>query len=281
MPAAADDADALAAFIARHRRVLVLTGAGCSTASGIPAYRDDAGEWAHPPPVQYRDFLEQEATRRRYWARSAAGWPRIAAATPNPAHRALATLEQAGAVAHLVTQNVDGLHQRAGSRRVTELHGSLHLARCLDCGARVERTALQARLTPGPAVPASGATARPDGDADLHDAMPADWAPPACEACGGTLKPDVVFFGEAIPPAVSAAALAELERADALLVVGSSLMVFSGFRFARAAAAAGKPVAALNLGRTRADGLLALRVTADCTVVLPEVARRVAGAPVS
>lgn len=281
MPAADDgDAGALAGFIARHRRLLVLTGAGCSTASGIPAYRDDAGEWAHPAPVQFRDFIGHEATRRRYWARSAAGWPRIAAAAPNAAHHALAALEGAGLVAHLVTQNVDGLHQRAGSRRVTELHGSLHRATCLACGGQVARAALQSRLAAG-ATGTAGATVRPDGDAEPADAPPADCAPPDCDACGGTLKPDVVFFGEAIPPPVSAAAMAELEQADALLVVGSSLMVFSGFRFARAAAAAGKPVAALNLGRTRADGLLALKVAADCTVVLPAVARLLAGPPVA
>ena len=247
----------------------MLTGAGCSTNSGIPDYRDADGQWKRPQPVTYQAFMGSEATRRRYWARSLIGWRRFQAAAPNAAHRALARLENLGKVEHLLTQNVDRLHQRAGSERVTDLHGRLDRVRCMGCGAFSPRVDLQDELARlNSAWLALEASDAPDGDADLEGADFSAFAIPPCEDCGGVLKPDVVFFGESVPRQRVEAAYAHLDAADAMLVVGSSLMVYSGYRFAERAAAAGKPIAALNLGRTRADALLALNVEARCEAAL-------------
>lgn len=269
------DVDRLGDFLASHRRIFVLTGAGCSTRSGIPDYRDADGRWKRSSPVQYRDFLRQESVRRRYWARSLIGWPHFARAEPGPAHYALASLERAGLISQIVTQNVDGLHQRAGSRRVLDLHGRLQLVDCLDCGNRLDRAVLQQQLVQrNPRVAEITARVAPDGDADLEGLDFDRFEVPGCPRCGGTLKPAVVFFGESVPQPRVVRAMDRLHEADALLVVGSSLMVFSGYRFCREAGRSGKPVAALNLGRTRADAELALKVVADCTMVLPMVAAR-------
>lgn len=258
----------LAAFIAGHRRLLLLTGAGCSTDSGIPDYRDADGQWKRTPPVDYRAFMADAAVRRRYWARSLVGWPHIGRARPNATHHALAALEAAGRVELLLTQNVDGLHQRAGSRQVIDLHGRLDAVRCMDCGAHSLREALQQRmLDANPAWAALQAVQAPDGDADLERDF-SRFVVPGCTACGGLLKPDVVFFGENVPRERVASVHAHLERADAVLVVGSSLMVYSGFRFVDAAARAGLPVAAVNLGRTRADALLSLKIEQPCAQAL-------------
>ena len=261
--------DALRGLIAAHPRLFVLTGAGISTASGIPDYRDRDGSWKRMPPVSYQAFVGGAATRSRYWARSLVGWRRFGAAQPNDAHRALARLERAGHVVQLLTQNVDGLHEAAGSRAVVDLHGRLDRVRCLGCERRIARAAFQRVLEHlNPDWITLDALDAPDGDADL-EGLPFDrFIVPGCEACGGLLKPDVVFFGEAVPRERVERAVAALERSDAMLVVGSSLMVYSGFRFARAAAQAGKPVAAINLGRTRADDLLSLKVEADCVAAL-------------
>ena len=252
-------------FIAAHRRLFVLTGAGCSTGSGIPDYRDEQGAWKRTPPVTYQAFVGDGITRRRYWARSLVGWPRIAQAQPNAAHRALAALEAQGRCSQLLTQNVDGLHQAAGSRAVIDLHGRLDAVVCLGCGASSSRADVQRRLAEAnPAWAGLAAGAAPDGDADLEDRDFATFQAPACDACGGMLKPDVVFFGENVPRARVDAAMARLARADGMLVVGSSLMVYSGLRFVHAAVRAQIPVAAVNLGRTRADDLLRFRMAAPC-----------------
>lgn len=252
-------------FIAAHRRLFVLTGAGCSTGSGIPDYRDEQGAWKRTPPVTYQAFVGDGITRRRYWARSLVGWPRIAQAQPNAAHRALAALEAQGRCSQLLTQNVDGLHQAAGSRAVIDLHGRLDAVVCLGCGASSSRADVQRRLAEAnPAWAGLAAGAAPDGDADLEDRDFATFQVPACDACGGMLKPDVVFFGENVPRARVDAAMARLAQADAMLVVGSSLMVYSGLRFVHAAVRAQIPVAAVNLGRTRADDLLRFRMAAPC-----------------
>ncbi len=264
-------AAALAGFLDRHPRLLVLTGAGCSTASGIPDYRDPAGEWKHARPVQYADFMARHSVRQRYWARSLVGWPRMAVAEPNRAHRALTDLQRHGRVERLVTQNVDGLHQRAGARDVIDLHGRIDAVVCMACRHRRSRADWQtilARLNPGRDGLPRTAEDRPDGDVDLGDAAYGEFVVPSCPDCGGIVKPDVVFFGEAVPAQRVSDAKSALGRADALLVVGSSLMVFSGFRFARHAAAAGKPVAIVNRGRTRADELAALKIDAECGTVL-------------
>ena len=252
-------------FITAHRRLFVLTGAGCSTGSGIPDYRDEQGAWKRTPPVTYQAFVGDGITRRRYWARSLVGWPRIAQAQPNAAHRALAALEAQGRCSQLLTQNVDGLHQAAGSRAVIDLHGRLDAVVCLGCGASSSRADVQRRLAEAnPAWAGLAAGAAPDGDADLEDRDFATFQVPACDACGGMLKPDVVFFGENVPRARVDAAMAGLAQADGMLVVGSSLMVYSGLRFVHAAVRAQIPVAAVNLGRTRADDLLRFRMAAPC-----------------
>lgn len=252
-------------FIAAHRRLFVLTGAGCSTGSDIPDYRDEQGAWKRTPPVTYQAFVGDGITRRRYWARSLVGWPRIAQAQPNAAHRALAALEAQGRCSQLLTQNVDGLHQAAGSSAVIDLHGRLDAVVCLGCGASSSRADVQRRLAEAnPAWAGLAAGAAPDGDADLEDRDFATFQVPACDACGGMLKPDVVFFGENVPRARVDAAMARLAQADGMLVVGSSLMVYSGLRFVHAAVRAQIPVAAVNLGRTRADDLLRFRMAAPC-----------------
>lgn len=247
----------------------MLTGAGCSTDSGIPDYRDENGDWKRARPVMFQAFMGDLNTRRRYWARSLVGWRRFGHAHPNDAHRALARLEQQGRTEVLVTQNVDGLHQAAGSSRVIDLHGRLDQVRCMSCGRLSERAELQHRLLDlNPDWAALDARIAPDGDADLEGADFSGFAIPECRHCGGILKPDVVFFGESVPRERVAAALEAAEQADAMLVVGSSLMVYSGFRFVQAASKAGKPVAAVNLGRTRADELLALKVNQPCVSAL-------------
>ena len=265
----ATGAQALADFIRRHPRLVVLSGAGCSTPSGIPDYRDASGNWKPGPPVLGAQFVRELPARQRYWARSLNGWPRFQAARPNGAHRALARLEQHGHVRHLITQNVDGLHQHAGSHAVTELHGSLARVRCLACGDVCARAMVQRMLErDNPGFMNLDAAPAPDGDAQLEARGLGDFRVPDCPRCGGMLKPDVVFFGESVPAPTVANCLDALAQADALLCVGTSLMVYSGFRFCRHAVARGQPVAALNLGRTRADDMLALKVAAACDEVL-------------
>jgi NAD-dependent SIR2 family protein deacetylase len=262
-------ADALADFIATHPRLFVLTGAGCSTGSGIPDYRDLDGGWKRRPPVTLQAFVGDASTRSRYWARSLVGWRRFGRARPNGTHAALARLEADGRVEVLLTQNVDGLHQAAGSGNVIDLHGRLDTVRCLACEARTPREEFQRALEAlNPDWLALDALDAPDGDADLEGLDFAAFRVPDCAACGGLLKPDVVFFGENVPRDRVDRAEAHLAAADAMLVVGSSLMVFSGYRFVRAAARMGKPIAAVNLGRTRADELLSLKVEGDCAQTL-------------
>ena len=261
---------------------VVLTGAGCSTESGIPDYRG-AGRPVRPSsPIQHGAFLGDPLVRRRYWARATLGWERFSKARPNPAHRALAALERAGRVAGVITQNVDRLHQAAGSARVVELHGALADVVCLDCSGREHRVDLQARLlcaNPGWLQLAAGSN--PDGDADLAPGYVADFQVVGCGTCGGTLKPEVVFFGGSVAAPVLASAWALFEEATALLVVGSSLAVFSGFRFARRAAELGLRMAIVNLGPTRADAFApCARVHAPAGAVLSAVAERLGVASV-
>lgn len=269
------DYSALAEFFDRHPKLFVLTGAGCSTASGIPDYRDANGDWKRNPPVMYQDFIRETGTRQRYWARSLIGWRRMTSARPNEAHQTLAQLENLGRLELLVTQNVDGLHQAAGSENVVDLHGRIDTIRCLNCNERQPRIEMQNALEAlNPQFTQLDAATAPDGDADLEGVDFSKFEIPACALCGGVLKPDVVFFGERVPTERVTVSMTALDRADAMLVVGSSLMVFSGFRFARAMAAHGKPIAVINIGRTRADDILQLKVSASCTEVLPRVAEQ-------
>ena len=265
-----DHAARIAAFLDRHPRTLVLTGAGLSTASGIPDYRDRDGTRRGKPPIHGPDFRKSEAVQRRYWARSMIGWPVLAQARPNHGHRAIAGLERIGRIGSVLTQNVDGLHGQAGSHGVLELHGNIHTVVCLDCSALFPRAFVQGQLEDfNPHMAGANATPLPDGDASVEPTELAGFRLPFCTCCGGTLMPNVVFFGDNVPPARTAIALEQMERADALLVVGSSLMVYSGFRFCRMAQAAGKPMAAINLGRTRADDLLDIKIEESAERVLP------------
>ena len=262
-------------FVRRHPRLFVLTGAGVSTGSGIPDYRDAEGNWKRPRPVLYGDFVRDEGARRRYWARSMIGWRQFARARPCKAHAALARLEARGLVHQLVTQNVDRLHQRAGSLRVIDLHGRLDAVECLDCGQFGKRDELQRVLEENnPAFRVWRAESAPDGDALLEEIDLGAFRLPDCNRCAGTLKPSVVFFGESVPRERVQRALRKLEESDALLVVGSSLMVWSSYRFCRAATRHGKPIAAVNLGRTRADADLALKLRDECGSVLSALDER-------
>ena len=261
--------ETLRRFIAEGERLFVLTGAGCSTPSGIPDYRDPAGAWKRAQPMTFQTFTASEAARRRYWARSLVGWPVMAGAAPNAAHHALTTLQRRGRLSALVTQNVDGLHGKAGAAPVIDLHGRLDTVVCLACGVRSDRNRFQRRLTvANPQWERRTAELAPDGDADLDETDFSGFTVPACERCGGTLKPDVVFFGENVPRARVQSAMAALAASDRMLVVGSSLTVFSGFRFAREAARLGLPIASVTLGRGRADDLLTARIALPCDQAL-------------
>lgn len=255
-------ADRLAEFIHRHPALMVLTGAGVSTDSGIPDYRDHQGDWKRKQPVQHQDFMGSLATRQRYWGRSLIGWPVMRQSRPNPAHWHLAALEQRGHASLLVTQNVDRLHQRAGSERVVDLHGRADRVICMACDYHCDRQDVHDRCFElNPEFHQYRATTAPDGDADLEVDF-SRFRLFNCPQCGGILKPDVVFFGDNVPkPRVQQASDA-LEASDALLVIGSSLMVFSGFRFCRYAQQWHKPMATLNLGRTRADDIVSLKLNA-------------------
>ena len=256
-------------FFENHNQVVVLTGAGVSTASGIPDYRDESGAWKHSRPMEYGDFIGSEFSRRRYWARSAIGRIRFKAASPNQAHSALARLEALGKVSLLITQNVDQLHQRAGSKRVVDLHGTLDQVVCLDCSARIMREAVQHFLMQhNPLLENLASAPAPDGDSQLEQIDFTKIEIPYCHDCGGILKPDVVFYGESVPPERVKTCFDAVGRADAMLIAGSSLMVYSGYRFTRRAHEIGLPIVAINRGVTRADDILTMKVEQDCGAVL-------------
>ena len=260
-------------------RVMVLSGAGCSTESGIPDYRGPAAGPRVRKPILYQEFVRDPAARVKYWARSATGWDRVAAALPNAGHRALARMESAGVVTGTITQNVDGLHQAAGSRRVVELHGNLGSACCLDCGSAERRADLQRRLldlNPGwDRVDGSSegeAQLAPDGDTELAPELARTFRVASCLQCGGVLKPGVVFFGENVPPATLRQAWELFEETDVVLVVGSSLAVYSGYRFVQRARRENKPVGIVNLGVTRGDVIARVKVQGRTGEVLPALA---------
>ncbi len=264
--------DALASLMA-GRRTVVLTGAGISTDSGIPDYRGPETRKRARSPVQYNAFLSDEKARARYWMRSAVGWARFSAAKPNAGHYALAQLEQAGLIRGIITQNVDRLHCQAGSQRVVELHGALGEVQCLGCGALIARAHFQETLLAlNPSWQLSSAALAPDGDAEV-DAVAGSFSVPGCTTCGGVLKPHVVFFGENVPKARVEAAWSLYGEAEVLLVAGSSLAVYSGYRFVQRAARENRPVAIVTLGPTRGDRDAQLRMDAPLGQVLPALAR--------
>ncbi|TVR61156.1 MAG: NAD-dependent protein deacetylase [Spirochaetaceae bacterium] len=266
----------------RPGKVMVLSGAGISTESGIPDYRGPTGRKRESDPIQYREFVGSPATRRRYWARSAIGWPRVRQAEPNAGHRAVAALQAAGLVTGIITQNVDGLHDAAGSPRVVELHGSLYTVICLNCARVYDRDAVQTTMIESnPGWDAHQARMTPDGDAVVPQDLIDTFRAPACVACGGPLKPNVVFFGENVDRGVVQQAWALLEESRAVLVLGSSLTVHSGYRFVDKAYHQGKPIALVNQGPTRADRLATLKIEAPLGRTLETAARSLTRDPFS
>ena len=258
-------------FVKQHPKFLAITGAGISANSGIPTYRNDSGQWQSRTPIQHRQFIDDLAQRQRYWARSAIGWPTINSAEPTAAHHALTRLEKNQIIPLLVTQNVDRLHQRSGQRNVIDLHGRIDRAVCLTCGETESRGSLQHRLiASNPHLAELTAEPRPDGDADVSDRIITSVCCPACLHCRGILMPDVVFFGANVPTARREAAQQGLIIADALVVFGSSLTVYSGFRFCKLAQQLGKPILIVNRGKTRADDLATLKIDKDCDKVLEQ-----------
>jgi NAD-dependent SIR2 family protein deacetylase len=261
--------------------VVILSGAGLSTESGIPDYRGATGRARRAEPMTFQTFTAGATARQRYWARSHIGWRHIAHARPNAGHRVVAELERHGLLAGIITQNVDGLHQAAGARRVTELHGSLHRVTCLGCGQRTARERLDQRLREAnPGWTARPAGVNPDGDAVLAGPEVAGFRVVDCEDCGGVLKPDVVFFGENVPPARVEQCYGLTGGASALVVLGSSLTVMSGFRFVRHAAKLAIPVAIVNHGRTRGDAHALLTLDAPLGATLSALAAALPGGTV-
>jgi NAD-dependent deacetylase sirtuin 4 len=250
------------ATLLQTRKTVVLTGAGCSTESGIPDYRGPETRHKAKNPIKFQSFINDEAARRRYWSRSFIGWPKFRSASPNTGHSALARLEESGYINGVLTQNVDGLHQMAGSKKVVELHGNLERVICLQCGTREDRNKLQERLQNlNPTWKLYATELLPDGDAELNATTTFRVAD--CLQCGGALKPDVVFFGENLQPQTRKTSEELFSEAEALLVVGSSLAVFSGYRFVYHAAQRGLPVAAINLDdMMRGEDLVSIRINA-------------------
>ncbi|OFE13509.1 NAD-dependent deacetylase [Pseudohongiella acticola] len=261
----------LASFIHTNAPVMVLTGAGISTDSGIPDYRDSNGNWKRRQPVQHQEFMQCASTRQRYWARSLVGWPIMQRAQPNAAHDKITELEHLGLLSVIVTQNVDRLHQKSGSTSVIDLHGRADELVCMSCGFKEAREFMHARCANlNPALKNVSATAAPDGDADLEMDF-SDFDVPGCPRCSGILKPDVVFYGDNVPRPRVEQVFDTLANSRGLLVIGSSLMVFSGFRFARQAKQAGTPIAILTQGRTRADDLASIKFDAPITPLLTAI----------
>jgi NAD-dependent SIR2 family protein deacetylase len=251
------------------KTILVLTGAGVSTESGIPDYRGEGKTERHP--MTFDVFMGSVEARQRYWARSYVGWSVIANAKPNAGHFVLAQAESLGRIGHIVTQNVDSLHQQAGSKKVTDLHGRLDQVICMSCRLSLPRLDMDGfieELNPG-ITKHQTVEFTPDGDAEVE--ATADFRIPSCPKCDGVLKPDVVFFGESVPTARVSQSMAELEKVDALLVAGSSLTVNSGMRFARAASKQGKPIVIVNIGPTRADEIAIAKIEAPTSIALEEL----------
>ncbi|XP_033748111.1 NAD-dependent protein lipoamidase sirtuin-4, mitochondrial-like [Pecten maximus] len=266
------DINDLRDFLLSNNKILVLTGAGLSTESGIPDYRSEGvGLYARSDnrPVQYNDFMKSETIRQRYWARNYVGWPVFSSFLPNISHKILRHWEIKGKVHWLVTQNVDALHMKAGSINLTELHGSAHRVMCMNCDAKMPRTRLQELIEKhNPLWLARSVEMAPDGDVQLTTEQVKGFKVPQCPSCGGALKPEIIFFGDNVPKPTVNLVFDKVKESDAVLVLGSSLEVYSGYRFVNAAHTQKKPIAIVNIGATRADNLASLKITARCSDVL-------------
>jgi NAD-dependent SIR2 family protein deacetylase len=270
-----NDLQQLQDFLADKRNLVVLSGAGISVGSGIPTYRDKAGNWKRSDPIQHQDFMSRKSARQRYWLRSYSGWPAVASAVPSPSHHVIAELERRKIVKMVVTQNVDRLHQQAGSRNVIDLHGRIDEVICMHCHRVIPRHALQPKLKLlNPFFSQQGEMA-PDGDADVAEDSVSSVEVPLCEDCDGILKPNVVFFGDNVDKSIVQHVYDGIDDSDGMLIVGTSLKVFSGYRFCRYAAKQGKPIASINPGLSPGDDLIQTIVRGDSDDVLTPVLKSV------
>ncbi|XP_032679141.1 NAD-dependent protein deacylase Sirt4 isoform X1 [Odontomachus brunneus] len=274
-PVKTEDVMKLREFINKHHQLCILTGAGISTESGIPDYRSaEVGLYARSDrrPVLYKEFCDSERTRRRYWARNFVGWPRFSSLKPNVTHIVLQDLEYLEKVGCIITQNVDNLHSKAGSKKIIELHGTAFRVMCLNCNHKICRYELQKLFQElNPSMIATTQMIRPDGDVELSQEQVEGFNVPACGNCGGVLKPDIVFFGDNVPHDIVQNVKANVENLDALLILGTSLSTFSAYRIVLQAINANKPIAIINIGKTRADELVNLKVEGRCGDILPKV----------
>ncbi|MGB1158700.1 MAG: NAD-dependent protein deacetylase [Porticoccaceae bacterium] len=255
--------------LVNSKKWLVLTGAGISAQSGVPTYRDKNGVWQRKPPVTHQQFMQDHQARQRFWSRNMVGWRFMSQAKPNHAHRALAELEKCNALDHVVTQNVDGLHQQAGSLKVTDLHGRIDRVSCMACGTSQSRKTLQNWLEQNnPDYVQLSGHLGPDGDAEIDDLDYSNLMVPPCEKCGGILKPDAVFYGDSVPKQRLAKVEELMQEAEGLVVIGSSLTVFSGYRFCLWAQQQDKPIVILNEGQTRADPMATINYRGPCSPAL-------------
>ncbi len=264
--------------ITARPELFIITGAGLSTASGIPAYRDESGHWCAKKPILHQEFIQSEDARKRYWARSLVGWRYFTAAQPNVGHQALFEMERSGFSQILVTQNVDRLHQRAGSNKVIDLHGRLDRICCLNCGRKDKRSDFQVWLEKAnPNVTPFSRSVLPDGDADVVTTQMSEFVVPTCVDCAGHYMPEVVFYGGAVPRDRIERIYDELDHCKALLIIGTSLMAYSVYQFCRAAVDRGLPIFAINKGKTRHDGRFDLKIEQSCAEVLPQLSTLLRG----
>ena len=258
-------------FLSDKHCLVILTGAGISVSSGIPTYRDANGDWQHSTPIQHQDFINHKRSRQRYWLRSFAGWPAIKRAKPTYAHKVIKQLEEKGLVELTVTQNVDRLHQKAGSRNVIDLHGRLDRVICLACKNYCGREWVQNQLKDTNPFLTESRDLGPDGDADVGNHLVHDLVEPICSSCSGILKPDVVFFGGQVDKSLVQQIYQTLENADGLLIIGTSLRVFSGYRFSRYASSINLPIASVNPGLIRGEELIGTNIRAEADLAFQDI----------
>ena len=250
-------------FLSSKKHLVILSGAGISVSSGIPTYRDIKGNWQRSQPIQHRDFILHKATRQKYWARSYAGWPSIEDAEPTLSHYAITSLEKLGKVGLVVTQNVDRLHQKSGTKNVIDLHGRLDKVVCIDCRANYKRNWVQKQLEGDNSFLSQDGLPAPDGDTEIENEQTSLLILPRCSSCPGILKPEVVFFGDQVDKNIVKRVYEQLDLADGLLIIGTSLQLFSGYRFCRYAAKINLPIATINPGKVRGEELISTIIRSE------------------